>query len=132
MWKRGMPLLDDTRSQGGQSIEGKANPATGPIAIRGIESGDTLAIEILGIEPVGTGILRSGSLLKKIPIIGNYAFFDDLQWRLQPMIGVIGVAPSEGEIDGKTPGMYGGNLDTNDVCTGAVLHLQAQVAAVCW
>jgi len=117
-----------TESDGGQSIEGKANPATGPIAIRGIEPGDTLAIEILGIEPVGTGILRSGSLLKEIPIIGNYAFFDNLHLRLQPMIGVIGVAPSDGEIDCMFPGMHGGNLDTNDVCIGAVLHLQAQVA----
>lgn len=117
-----------TEPDGGQSIEGKANPATGPIAIRGIEPGDTLAIEIFGIEPVGTGILRSGSLLKKIPIIGSYAFFDDLQWRLQPMVGVIGVAPSEGEIDCMNPGVHGGNLDTNDVCAGAVLHLQAQVA----
>jgi len=117
-----------TEADGGQSIEGKANPSTGPIAVRSVEAGDTLAIEILGIEPVGTGILRSGSLVKKIPIIGNYAFFDDLQLRLQPMIGVIGVAPSKGEIDCMFPGMHGGNLDTNDVCAGAVLHLQAQVA----
>ena len=117
-----------TEPDGGQSIEGKANPSTGPIAVRGIEPGDTLAVEILGIDPVGTGILRTGALLKKIPIVGNYALFDDMQWRLQPMIGVLGVASAQGEVDGKTPGIYGGNMDTNDVCVGAILHLQAQVA----
>ncbi len=117
-----------TEADGGESVEGKANPATGPIAIRGIEAGDTLAVEILGVEPIGTGILRSGDLLKKIPIVGSYAFFDDWHWQMRPMIGVIGVAPSEGELDCMIPGVHGGNLDTNDVCAGATLHLQAQVA----
>jgi len=116
-----------TEPDGGQGVEGKANPATGPIAVRGIEAGNTLAVEILGIELLGTGVLRSGSLVKKIPIRGSYAFFDDRQWRLKPMVGVLGVAPSEGEIEGKVPGMHGGNLDTNDVCTGAILHLRSQV-----
>jgi len=117
-----------TEPDGGQSIEDKANPATGPIAVRGIAPGDTLAIEILGVQPVGTGILRSHDLLKKIPIVGEYAFFDDLPWRLQPMIGVLGLAPSQGEQHCHMPGMHGGNLDTNDVCAGAVLHLRAGAA----
>ena len=116
-----------TEPDGGQNVLNKANPATGPIAIRGVEPGDTLAIRILGIRPVGAGILRSGSLLKKIRIAGDYAFFDDLQWRMQPMIGVLGLAPAQGEQENHMPGMHGGNLDTNDVCSGAVLHLQAQV-----
>ena len=52
-----------TESDGGQGVEGKANPATGPIAVRGIKARDTLAVEILGVQPVGTGVLRSSTVM---------------------------------------------------------------------
>lgn len=82
---------------------------------------------ILGVTPLSPGILRTRELVKKIPIVGEYAVFDEWRWRLRPMIGVLGVAPAEGELDNHAPGEHGGNLDTNDVCAGATLHLRAQV-----
>ena len=116
-----------TDPEGGTGVEDRANPATGPIAVRGIEAGDTVAVEILGISPLSPGILRTRELVKEIPIVGEHAFFDEWRWRLRPMIGVLGVAPAEGELDNHSPGEHGGNLDTNDVCAGATLHLRAQV-----
>jgi amidase len=44
------------------------------------------------------------------------------------MIGVLGVAPAKGALDGRTPGDCGGNMDTNDVCSGSILCLTVQVA----
>lgn len=116
-----------TEPDGGPSKGERTNPATGPISVRGIEPGDTLAVEILGIAPKGTGILRSGELLKKIPIVGDHAFFDNYKWRMMPMIGVIGVMPSEGDFGCQLPGPYGGNLDTNDVCAGATIQFHVQI-----
>ena len=38
------------------------------------------------------------------------------------MIGVIGVAPNEGEISCGTPGDHGGNMDTTLIAEGATLY----------
>lgn len=116
-----------TEPDGGASIDEKANPATGPIRVNGVSAGDTLAIDILGVQPYGTGVLRSGELLKLCPIVGDHACFDDYRWPMKPMIGVIGVVPQEGDIPNSMPGGHGGNLDTNDVCAGARLHIQVGV-----
>jgi len=116
-----------TESDGGASVDEKANPATGPIAIAGVSAGDTLAVDILGVQPYGTGVLRSGDLLKRLPVVGDHICFDDHKWLMEPMIGVIGVAPAKGDVPNSTPGDHGGNLDTNDVCPGARLHLKAGI-----
>jgi len=116
-----------TEADGGRSAEGKANPATGPICVQGVEPGEAVAIEILSIQPVGTGILRTREAVLKIPMEGGFAVLGGVPWRLEPMVGVLGVAPARGAYDCKVPGPCGGNLDTSDVCAGAVLHLVAQV-----
>ena len=43
------------------------------------------------------------------------------------MIGVVGIAPAEDVLDGRTPSDCGGNMDTNDVCPGSTLCLTVQV-----
>ena len=43
------------------------------------------------------------------------------------MMGVIGVAPAQGSLDGRTPGHQGGNMDTNDACVNSTVCLTAQV-----
>jgi amidase len=108
--------------------EGRANPATGPIYIRGFEPGDIMAIEIVDIKPVGQGILRSGSGWRILHIDNGIAVYSEaLNIPLRPMIGVIGLAPAEGVLDCRTPTDQGGNMDTNDVCAGSTLCLTAQV-----
>ncbi len=108
--------------------EARANPATGPIYINGIEPGDIAAIEILDIELVDQGVLRVGSGWKVLDIDNGMAIYSqNLKIPVRPMIGVIGLAPDEGIMDCRTPSDQGGNMDTNDVSPGSVLCLEARV-----
>ncbi len=111
-----------------QDDETRANPATGPIYVRGIEPGDIMAIEIMDIETVGQGILHTASGWRILDIDGGFAVYSEtLKIPVRPMIGVIGIAPAEGVLDGRTPGDQGGNMDTNDVCAGPTVCLTAGV-----
>ena len=111
-----------------ENDETRANAATGPIYVRGIEPGDIIAIDIIDITPTADGILHTVSDPKILPIDDDFAHYSEtLAIPLRPMIGVVGVAPAEGVIDGRTPTDQGGNMDTNDVCGDSTLCLTAQV-----
>ncbi|TKA08226.1 acetamidase/formamidase family protein [Actinacidiphila oryziradicis] len=104
---------------------GLMDPLTGPIFVEGAEPGDALSVEILDIQ-LGdwgwSGILPDfGLLADRYPgpflkiwdttadeiEIGNGHRFD-----LQPMIGVIGVAPEQpGPHAATVPTVAGGNID---------------------
>ncbi|MFY0546133.1 acetamidase/formamidase family protein [Brevibacillus sp. H7] len=127
--------LTESSSHQDHQLDG-INPATGPVAVRGAEPGDVLKIEILSIqlEETGTMYLRPGSgVLKRFveyeqvlkPVVkGNQVHLrPDLSVPLEPMIGVIGVAPAEGSVNTLVPGCHGGNLDTKEITEGAVLYL---------
>ncbi len=114
----------------------RTNPATGPIFIKGAQPGDTLKVTIEKIqlnekgttvcgEGMGTlGHLLSGSHTKIIEVAdGTAQFGPDLKLPLNPMIGVIGVAPASGQsINTGTPGRHGGNMDNKMVTEGATLY----------
>jgi amidase len=115
---------------------GKINPATGPIFIEEAKCGDTLKITIDNIDVSSQGVMSAGKDLgplgsyldgnstKIIPIVNNMAIFDEtLSFPLNPMVGVIGVAPAEPYINTGTPGPYGGNMDNVMITTGATLYL---------
>jgi len=111
------------------------NPATGPIYIEEAKAGDVLKVEIkhiqLGKEGTMCAIPDNGVLgncvqhssIKKIPIQNDSALFDNITLPLNPMIGVIGVAPNEGDIPCGTPGNHGGNMDNTKITTGSTLYL---------
>lgn len=111
------------------------NPATGPIYIEEAKAGDVLKVEILDIEldKVGTmctlpenGVLGSDVVepqTKKIKVEDGYCYFNDLKLPINPMIGVIGVAPSGDPIPCGTPGKHGGNMDNTRITKGATLYL---------
>jgi amidase len=114
----------------------RINPATGPVFVESAEPGDVLKVTIenirlsdQGVMSVGEGLGVLGHLLKGmeskvIPIEKDKAIFDSmLSIPLNPMIGVIGVAPSEYEINSGTPGSHGGNMDNLMITTGASLYL---------
>ncbi|MCC6445841.1 MAG: acetamidase/formamidase family protein [Armatimonadetes bacterium] len=106
----------------------RSNPATGPIEIAGAAPGMGLAVEILNVVPIGPGYLRHGAIEKLLPLeAGRAQFSEDIFIPLRPHIGVIGVAPAEGEIGCMYPGLHGGNMDTNDICAGSTLVLPVQV-----
>lgn len=106
----------------------RVNPATGPIAVRGVQPGQTLAIDVLDIQPVGQGYLTHGGRPRFYR--SNQPWFDltpGVRLSAAPMIGTIGVMPAQGDYATKLSGDYGGNMDARDVADGATLYLQAQL-----
>ena len=116
-----------------------ANPATGPIAVRGAELGDTLIVEILDIALADQGYLavkaQTGLLAQRadrfvtrmIPIRnGHFVFSETLCIPVRPMIGVIGAAPAGEGIPRGDAGAHGGNMDNRYVTTGATVYLPVQ------
>lgn len=111
------------------------NPATGPVYIKEAKAGDILKVEIVNIELDNTGTMCSlygnGVLglditkneIKKVKVENGYCLFNDLKLPVNPMIGVIGVAPKEGTITCGTPGKHGGNMDNKRITTGSTLYL---------
>ncbi len=113
------------------------NPATGPLYIEGAESGDLLKVKILNIDVADKGsavaVPNEGVLgdkvknptVKIINVEDNYAIFNELKLPIDPMIGVIGVAPAreDGEWATESPWKHGGNMDTTDIKIGSTLYL---------
>ncbi len=111
------------------------NPATGPIYIEEAMPGDILKVHIDSIELGDKGVMTVGPDLgvmghrmnqftaKIIPILEGKAIFNEkLSLPLNPMIGVIGVAPAGEGVNNGTPGAHGGNMDTTLISTGATLY----------
>jgi amidase len=116
------------------------NAATGPVYINGAKPGDTLVAEILDIKPWDWGaaliIPGFGFLQDTIPgpytkvfhleKDGTFTFGKSIRIGIQPMIGTIGVAPTE-PITTLSSGPHGGNLDTTDIRAGSKVFLPVLV-----
>ncbi len=112
----------------------RVNPATGPIYVEGAEPGDVLKVIIEDIQLADQGVMAVGPGLgvlgekierfeaKIIPIKGDKAIFNDFEIPLNPMIGVIGVAPAGEPVSCGTPGSHGGNMDNKMIAKGATLY----------
>lgn len=111
------------------------NPATGPIYVEDAEPGDILAVNIQKIELADKGVMVTGPDLgvmgkrvsdfsiRIVPIENNKAIFNEnIHLPLNPMIGVIGVAPKEGDVACGTPGDHGGNMDTTLITENATVY----------
>lgn len=118
----------------------RTNPATGPIFIEGAEPGDLLKVTIQQIklnekgtivsgEGFGTlGHLLRGSHTQIIPIENGCAnFMGKIQIPVKPMIGVIGVAPKDEEVNTGTPGRHGGNMDNTMIGEGATIYFNVEI-----
>lgn len=120
----------------------RINPVNGPVYVKEAEPGDTLKITVKNItisDDYGTMVLSNEDLkvmekyitseeTLKIPIQNGYAtFFNNMQLPVQPMIGVIGVAPKEGSVLSSTPGRHGGNMDCKHITKGSTLYLPVSV-----
>lgn len=109
-------------------------PATGPFFIVGAEPGDALEIEIVEIKTAqqGIGIVPETGVLPAVSspevkifgLAGNsLVIAEGLSVPVQPMVGVIGVAPPEGEIGNSLAGVHGGRLFTREIRPGAKVCL---------
>lgn len=111
------------------------NPATGPIYVEGAVPGGALKVTIDNIELdnqtascTGKNEGVCGDLFEKwstrlCPIENDKLVWNDrLSIPLNPMIGVIGVAPAGDPVNCGTPGSHGGNMDNTAITTGATLY----------
>lgn len=116
----------------------QVNPATGPVYVEGAEPGDLLVVEVKNIDIADQGVIvtvpETGPLSDKVetrtrvvPINNGLASFNDIEFPIDPMIGVIGVAPKDGEIPCGFQGAHGGNLDNNKIVAGSKLYFPVNV-----
>ncbi|MFH0915653.1 MAG: acetamidase/formamidase family protein [bacterium] len=116
------------------------NPATGPVYIEGTRPGDLLRVDLLEIRATGPSIMVAvpgvgalGDMIteSETTVLEHtkdaVVFKGCVKVRQRPMLGVIGVAPAQGEIPNSTPGGHGGNMDCTLISTGASLYLTVGV-----
>lgn len=118
------------------------NPATGPVYIEGVKSGDVVRIDIKKLQLTGNSVMAlipgagaiGGVTESSTRIMKNdegklhvMTTRGELQLPLKPMIGVIGLAPAGETISNGVPGMHGGNMDCTLIGEGASLYLHASV-----
>ncbi|TVT27272.1 acetamidase [Salinicoccus cyprini] len=113
------------------------NPATGPIHVEGIKAGDVLKVTIDDIALDSSGVMLTGpglgimgeslehmeAKMFDVDTAGGRVSFNGLELPLNPMIGVIGVAPENIPVNNGTPERHGGNMDSKKITTGAELYL---------
>ena len=109
-----------------------ANPATGPLFVEGAQPGDALEVEILDIQTRGWGALGTGFqqlgfekyqdepyCIRTFEWPDGYIDFNGRKIPVEPMIGVIGVAPAGEGVITETPDCHGGNMDCRRIVKGA-------------
>ena len=125
---------------------GKSNPITGPLAVRGAEAGDALAVTIEAVDVVNPGWggghayvnpLWPGRVPRALARIvdvhhGQVRFSERITIPARPMLGCVGVAaplpPGGGDpIHAGYAGRHGGNLDHKVVTAGTTLYLPVNV-----
>lgn len=114
------------------------------IGVEGAEPGDTLAVDILAIEPEGLGYTgfagwrnelsqriwpNDWDVVTKTVAIddGGVRWSDALTLPLRPMIGTIGTAPAGDAVSNAWAYHTGGNMDVQELCPGTTLYLPVEV-----
>lgn len=113
----------------------RVNSATGPVAVRGAEPGDSLVVEFLSIDPVERGVATIipgfGQLIDRVESPKTQVFriesdevvmSDRIRFPARPMVGVIGVATEAEELTNAFAGKHGGNLDDHLHGPGAKVY----------
>jgi len=133
------------------------NPVTGPIAVRGAEPGDTIAVHFVDIRPARDWAISStfphfGALTSTHTTAMLHAALEERVWvydvdvsrgicrykarnsdlevelPLDPMHGTVGLAPAANEvIMSLTPGAHGGNMDTPEIRSGTTVYFGVNV-----
>ena len=102
----------------------RINGATGPVAVKGTEPGDSLIAEILEVKPIDWGVATLipgfGQLIDEVrsPLTrlfrvedGMVRMNDRVSFPARPMVGVVGVATDGDRLSNGLAGRHGGNLD---------------------
>jgi len=133
------------RLAGGESVDAiglpNFNRVTGPVAVRGAEPGDALAIEVLDVQVRkafsvwlpgfgGLGGRTEEQRVMETPLEDGRALIgtDGVSVPIRPMIGCIGTAPAEGSASTFMPAYpHGGNMDLREMEPGTTLYLPVNV-----
>ncbi|HEY6151026.1 MAG TPA: acetamidase/formamidase family protein [Gaiellaceae bacterium] len=102
----------------------RINSATGPVAVRGVEPGDSLVAEILDVRPIEWGVATLipgfGQLIDQVqsPVTRLFEVSESeirmnerVSFPARPMVGVVGVATDGDTLSNGLAGRHGGNLD---------------------
>jgi amidase len=103
---------------------GRINSATGPVAVKGAEPGDSLVAEILDVRPIEWGVATLipgfGQLIEQVQapvtrmfevVDGEIRMNERVSFPARPMVGVVGVATDGETLSNGLAGRHGGNLD---------------------
>ncbi len=114
---------------------GRINSATGPVAVRGAEPGDSLVAEILDVRPIEWGVATLipgfGQLdhVAEAPLTRLFEVRDGIvkmnervSFPARPMVGVVGVATANETISNGRADRHGGNLDDHLHGRGARIY----------
>src|SRR5204863_559749 len=113
----------------------RVNSATGPVAVKGAEPGDSLVAEILDVRPIDVGfaclIPGFGQLIDQVqaPVTrlfrvenGWIQMNERVRFPARPMVGVVGVATDGETLTNGLAGRHGGNLDDHLHGKGARIY----------
>ena len=113
----------------------RINSATGPVAVKGAEPGDSLVVELLEVKPIEWGVATLipgyGQLHEKVqaPLTRRFdvrdgwiRLNDEIAFPARPMVGVVGVATESETLTNALPGKHGGNLDNHLHGPGARIY----------
>jgi amidase len=113
----------------------RINSATGPVAVRGAEPGDSLVVEILDVRPIEWGVATLipgfGQLIEHVQapltrlfevVDGEIKMNDRVRFPAKPMVGVVGVATDGDTLSNGLAGRHGGNLDDHLHGKGARIY----------
>ena len=116
-----------------------SNPAAGPVYVNGAEKGDVLKVEILNIDLDDHGVVCTfghcgpfqdkNEMRTRILNISEEGKteFKGIEWFVEPMVGVIGTSPAEGEVPCGYAFNLGGNMDCNLITVGSTVYLPVEV-----
>jgi amidase len=104
----------------------RINSATGPVAVKGAEPGDSLVVELIDVKPIDWGVATIipgyGQLHEQVrsPVTKIFDVHDGMiemderiRFPIRPMVGVVGVATESETLTNALPGQHGGNLDNH-------------------
>ena len=124
-------------------IRSGSNPAV-VVEVAGAQPGDVLTVRIEQIEVdelgyTGFGTRRNpfpdwirhvewGVVTRTVRIREGFVEWSDgLKLPVRPMVGTLGTAPAAEVFGNSWPGRHGGNLDAQEVCSGATVYLPVYV-----
>ena len=120
------------------------NPSSGCIRVRGAQPGQMLSVTVNDIRLGDTGFTRFrgstgalpgwlgasaiGECSRVVEIRDNRVLWSDsLALDVRPMLGFVGVAPPMERHHNGWGGYWGGNMDIQEMCAGATVHLPVYV-----